>query len=157
MSNNKRLSDTFTTYSFLSVLLVLILFVLFVYPAPEGILYSGLRILLILLVGVLFYQSLQPSRKLTQVEKRIHDTNSKSTISSDPLSAIQRDDEDLIEDLLGNATDFLENVYPNFTSGIYLANLTGTELVLRRETGETSQFIEALDPDDENIREILSE
>ncbi len=156
MSNNKRLSDTFTTYSFLSVLLVLILFVLFVYPAPEGILYSGLRILLILLVGVLFYQSLQPSRKLTQVEKRIHDTNSKSTISSDPLSAIQRDDEDLIEDLLGNATDFLENVYPNFTSGIYLANLTGTELVLRRETGETSQFIEALDPDDENIREILS-
>ena len=69
MSNNKRLSDTFTTYSFLSVLLVLILFVLFVYPAPEGILYSGLRILLILLVGVLFYQSLQPSRKLTQVEK----------------------------------------------------------------------------------------
>ena len=156
MSNTKRLTDTFTTYSFLSVLLVLILCVLFVYPAPEGILYSGLRILLILLVGVLFYQSLQPSRKITEVEKRIHYTNSQSTTSSDPLSAIQRDDEDLIEDLLASATHFLENVFPNFTSGIYLANLSGTELVLRRETGETSQFTEALDPDDENIRQILS-
>jgi diguanylate cyclase (GGDEF)-like protein len=156
VSNTKRLTDTFTTYSFLSVLLVLILFVLFIYPAPEGILYSGLRILLILLVGVLFYQSLQPSRKITEVEKRIHYTNSQSTTSSDPLSAIQRDDEDLIEDLLVSTTHFLENVFPNFTSGIYLANLSGTELVLRRETGKTSQFTEALDPDDENIRQILS-
>ncbi len=112
MSNTKRLTDTFTTYSFLSVLLVLILFVLFIYPAPEGILYSGLRILLILLVGVLFYQSLQPSRKITEVEKRIHYTNSQSTTSSDPLSAIQRDDEDLIEDLLVSTTHFLENVFP---------------------------------------------
>ena len=156
MSNSKSLPDTFTIYSFFTVLLVLILFVLFIFPAPEGILFSVLRILLILLVGLLFYQSLQPSRKLTEVEKRIHDTDFQSTSSFDPLTAIQRDDEDLIEDLLGSATEFLRNVFPNFTSGIYLANLSGSELVLRRETGETSQFIEALDPDDENIRQLLS-
>lgn len=99
---------------------------------------------------------LKPSDKQATMRHRINETKSRSTSQQVTIDSLQREEEDLIEDLLGSAADFLDNVFPHFASGIYLSNLSGTELVLRRETGKNYSFREALDPDDETVQQILS-
>lgn len=156
MSYRKQLTEALSTAAFLSILLILVLFVLFVYPAPGGILFSGLRIIVVFLIGFLFYQSLQPIRKSSSMEHHNLEMTPKTTTPSDMVGSLKKEEEDLLDDLLEGTIKYLQNVFPLFKSGIYLANLAGTELVLRRESGEESMFREALDPDDENVKQIIS-